>query len=231
MAVYEPGLEENETRLLALRTIASNVEAGLEGSGPCPIPQRFMSLGGPNVNSEDDKHGDDFSLAYTSNDVISSITTRVPMPKAGIPNIDFSKYQIPGSTLSRDQIELETTSQRYCTDAKALAQLVQEQSNLPPKPVIRIKGTSRDHEQGLKRTDFDLSINMMPLIAKPEWNYLTNSEAGVSAAGWLIERGEIQEQKQRGNTELEDLAQRFVADQSEAKRWATTLLKPAIVAF
>lgn len=132
----------------------------------------------------------------------------------GLPNVDFSKYLIPGFTLSKDRISLESTTQQYCTDARALIRLVQEQSKLPPKPLIRIHGSHEDYSYGPLEEDFDLWIDMMAFVSRPGWNYLKIVGANVNTQST---NRKPQLQKDSDNT-LRGWAQCFVADESEAKR-------------
>lgn len=80
-------------------------------------------------------------------------------------SVDFLAYRIPESMISDDQ----TT--RYVSVAPlanndGIKSLLKRQMSLPPRPVVRIQGTHIDrlYSWGNIRTDFDLTLDITPLI-------------------------------------------------------------------
>lgn len=89
-----------------------------------------------------------------------------PSPEVLLSSIDFSSYCLPASTVSDDMTTRTTTDPELISNATALYTLLKEQATLPPKPVVRIHGTHIDYvySWGTTRTDFDLTLDVMPLI-------------------------------------------------------------------
>jgi hypothetical protein len=87
----------------------------------------------------------------------------------GMPNIEFQKYRIPESSLSKDQRTVTTTLSTLISDPTALERFIREQAALPPRPHVCIKGNHATN------VDFDIKINMMRYIIHPEdekWNFI-----------------------------------------------------------
>ncbi|KAJ9307062.1 hypothetical protein DTO027B5_107 [Paecilomyces variotii] len=129
-----------------------------------------------------------------------------------LPNLDYSKYQIPECTVSKDGT-ITTNYRPLCSDATALAQFIREQAALPPLPYIRIVGLP----PGASQPDFDVRINMLryflPTRSSTGWNYLKLVEDGQ-----LAFRGK-NTQTTTPNTKngIEDWAKRFCAEKSSLK--------------
>ncbi|KAI9705177.1 MAG: hypothetical protein M1820_005324 [Bogoriella megaspora] len=135
---------------------------------------------------------------------------------AGLPNLPWSKYQIPDSTLSSDSTTLTTTFPLYSSEPRALEAFLREQASLPPRPRIRILGTSNE---GMTR-DFDISLNMMHYILRrspleQQWNYVRVENTGTATA-------KPKRSKSSGNTAqeqdgLRNLVERYCEDKALTK--------------
>lgn len=101
---------------------------------------------------------------YTASSSLSRLSRRVP--SVFFPSIDFTSYCLPGGTFSDDQTTRTTTDPELTSSPPSLYAFLKEQIALPPKPVVRIKGTHIDYvySWGTTRTDFDLTLDVMPLI-------------------------------------------------------------------
>ncbi|KAL2422118.1 hypothetical protein ABEF95_010156 [Exophiala dermatitidis] len=82
--------------------------------------------------------------------------------------INLSKYCVPESKLSDDSTTVTTTKPELATTQYALVKFIREQANLPPKPLMIIRGT---HEGGSSGSfsddgvvDFELKINLTSLL-------------------------------------------------------------------
>jgi hypothetical protein len=84
-------------------------------------------------------------------------------------------YRLPADTLSGDETTRTTTDLGVTSNAAVLYNLLKEQAALPPKPVVRIRGTHTDYiySWGTTRTDFDLTLDVMPLIMPTSITRLT----------------------------------------------------------
>jgi hypothetical protein len=120
-----------------------------------------------------------------SEPVRATPTTRTTNSLPGMPNIDFWKYRIPESTLSKDQRTVTTTHSSLTSDPVALERFIREQAALPPRPHVCIKG---HHATNI---DFDLKINMMRYIIHPEekWNFVKLSPSTDKKASKASEAG------------------------------------------
>ncbi|KAH8698495.1 hypothetical protein BGW36DRAFT_317990 [Talaromyces proteolyticus] len=96
-----------------------------------------------------------------------------PNATSTLPPIDFSKYSIPESSLSKDGSTVSTYHPSFTSNASALVRFVQEQATLPPLPYIHILGEKQEDGQ---RRDFDIKINMLSLFlaqnSQNKWNYV-----------------------------------------------------------
>ncbi|KAF7171063.1 hypothetical protein CNMCM5623_003530 [Aspergillus felis] len=87
-------------------------------------------------------------------------------------SINFSRYQIPGATLTDDHVASVTRREEFSRDPGALLQLMQEQVQLPPKLLVQIRG--RHSEYGETKNDFDITLNLLPLLVSEDerWSYV-----------------------------------------------------------
>ena len=69
---------------------------------------------------------------------------RRPLPSVLLPSIDFTAYRLPASILSEDETTRTTSDPGFASNAAILYTVLKEQTALPPKPVVRIKGTHID---------------------------------------------------------------------------------------
>jgi hypothetical protein len=88
-------------------------------------------------------------------------------PLAIVRHINFAKYTLPQSSLSDDQTTTTCTDLTLFNDPTAFVETLFEQASLPPKPLIHIQGVHSEWNAsyGPDEIDFDLTLNMMPLIA------------------------------------------------------------------
>ncbi|EED21529.1 conserved hypothetical protein [Talaromyces stipitatus ATCC 10500] len=156
----------------------------------------------------------------------STTTTTSPTPSstsATFPLIDFSKYSIPDSSLSKDGSTISTYHPSFSTNPANLVKFIQEQAALPPLPYIHILG---DDPTGLQR-DFDIKINMLPMFMNQsfagggkqnQWNYVR-----LVADGELAYRGRsdaaISPAVKGG---LDEWAKKFCKESSAVKSFTLT---------
>lgn len=144
----------------------------------------------------------------------SSQTNTPPIP--GLPALNYPKYRIPDSTVSKDGTEITTKSPLLNSDPTALASFIQEQASLPPLPYIRITGTSSP--DGLRRVDFDLKLNMIRYILRSGsgsgsgWNYIT-----LPGDGETCFRGGNATSTTPGLKTVQDWARRYCGESSAMK--------------
>lgn len=78
--------------------------------------------------------------------------------------IPFQQYQVPSSTRSADRITLTTTHQPFISRPESLANFINQQAQLPPKPALHVTGTHKEGS-GANVTDFDLTLSLLPLLS------------------------------------------------------------------
>lgn len=100
-------------------------------------------------------------------------------PRKDNPVVEFAAYAIRGSTFSKDSSSRTLHHASLCSDPAALEKLLEAQLNLPPIPVIRIRGQRREGEG---REDFDIRLNALPLILRGphgrDWHHIKCLEKG-----------------------------------------------------
>lgn len=141
-------------------------------------------------------------------------------PVTSLRNIDFHKYELPQSTISEDQLTTTTTFPIFTSNSEALIELLHKQAALPPKRLVRIRGTHSEYgaSYGPIRMDFDLTLNLLPLIMRAgtdKWNYFRVLPAGKN--GFCNSEKQASQQEGVG---VEELAQRFCDDPAEFKRYS-----------
>ncbi|KAL1885489.1 ATP-dependent RNA helicase [Paecilomyces lecythidis] len=179
-------------------------------------PQRYGSLEDNNsVAHEEHPEPPPYSSPVTAQPSLGSNQQRpfrYLSNNPSLPNLDYSKYQIPECTVSKDGTII-TYHRPLCSDGKALAQFIKEQAALPPLPYIRILGGSpRDLQP-----DFDVRINMLryflPTRPSTRLNYLKLVEDGQ-----LAFRGKnTQTTTPNAKNGIEDWARRFCSENSSLK--------------
>jgi hypothetical protein len=139
----------------------------------------------------------------------SIVTIGGPLPSVLLPSINFMSYRLPADTLSGDETTRTTTDPGVASNAAVLYALLKEQAALPPKPVVRIRGTHIDYiySWGTTRTDFDLTLDVMPLIMPTSTTRLTYVKT-KSIPG-----------DNNPTDPLRSWAQRFCNDPAECKRY------------
>jgi hypothetical protein len=152
---------------------------------------------------------------YSTN-ATSQFRTNGLARNAHFPSINFSQYLLPRGTLSDDRTTRTTTDPELLHNAEAVFALLQEQAALPPKPIVRIKGTHIDklYSWGTTRTDFDLTLDLTPLISPT-----TTCSSFMSVEPVQGYSGDVDP--------LRSWAQRFCDDPDERKRygwWLFSLL-------
>ncbi|KAL9095087.1 MAG: hypothetical protein Q9165_002690 [Trypethelium subeluteriae] len=141
---------------------------------------------------------------------------------AGLPDLPWSKYQIPDSTISSDATTITTTHPAYSSDPNALETFLRSQASLPPKPRIRILGRSDD---GLSK-DFDISLNMMQYIIQrggqsQQWSYVQVDNESTSGGKQKRSRSAGNVNNTQGDG-LRDLVERFCDDKAMVKTFTLT---------
>lgn len=98
------------------------------------------------------------------------------VPSSSIfPSVDFAKYAIPGSELSKDQTTQTIYSSLLSSDPHELELFIQDHIPLPPLLQINIVGKIKD------KVMFDIKCNMLGLIHRdtpPAFSYVQVIEDG-----------------------------------------------------
>ena len=142
---------------------------------------------------------------------------------AGLPDIAWSKYQIPESTISGDSTTITTTYPLYSSDPRVLESFLRDQATLPPKPHVRILGRSDMAET----KDFDIWLNLMHYIVRrggqsQQWNYVqvdNNDGAPSTKPKRARSAGNV---NQREGDGLKDLVERYCDDKAMVKTFTLT---------
>jgi hypothetical protein len=73
--------------------------------------------------------------------------------------------------------------ERFSHDPHALLQLMHEQAQLPPKLLVRVRGSHSVY--GESKSDFDLTLNLLPLLVSEteRWSYLKIDGGRVTVNG------------------------------------------------
>ncbi|KAF2840366.1 hypothetical protein M501DRAFT_1015422 [Patellaria atrata CBS 101060] len=162
--------------------------------GPSHVSQTHLQRQQSSHSDHESSNPTEEPPAYTGPSVQPEPTLPTPSASSipGMPNLDFSKYQIPESKLSDDRVTLTTTLSVLSSDPRVLERMIKEQAALPPKPLIRIRGSHTDF--GAKQVvDFDLRLNMIRYFipARENWNYIklktqakTGKSSGEQLADW-----------------------------------------------
>ena len=129
------------------------------------------------------------------------------------PSINYSKHLLPNGTLSSDRTTRTTTDPELLHDPEALCAFLRQQIALPPKPIVRIRGTHSDkvYSWGAKRTDFDLTLDLTPLLLPT-----TSRSSHLNVTPVKGDGGDVDP--------LLSWAQRFCADGDERKRYGRVLV-------
>jgi hypothetical protein len=125
-------------------------------------------------------------------------------------------YWVSEAKLSKDQTTVVTTSPKYNWSAPDLKRLLDRHVTLPPHPQIRIVGK---HNSSV---DFDIKLSMLRYITRsaadgPSWNYVRI--AGDSELAFR--GGKVENTVPIVKGGLEEWVNRFVAEESKEKRYAT----------
>ncbi|GIC93076.1 uncharacterized protein Aud_009555 [Aspergillus udagawae] len=106
-------------------------------------------------------------------------------------SLDFSRYQFPGAMLTDDHVTTVTRHEDFSRDSGALLRLMQEQAQLPPKLLVRIRGTHSEY--GETKDDFDLTLNLLPLLVSnlERWSYSNWIRAASPYATSLCHPGKL----------------------------------------
>lgn len=176
------------------------------------------------LSDDQDDAPKDVPPAYSDGPAVSTALPShgrdLPITASDLPKVEFSHYVIPQSTISENRITTTTTCQIFCLDPKALIRLVNQQSALPPKPLVHIKGHHYDYgpEYGDKpKIDFDLYLNIMPLLLRDgsdRWDYISVTPA----SNGFVDMGEKKDFQKNTNRGLEEWIQRFCDDTAEHKQ-------------
>jgi hypothetical protein len=195
-------------------------------------------------NHEDDNNTNVFDQTFTSEPPpYSSPISNTAIPRrpirtasspatststsATFPLIDFSKYSIPDSSLSKDGSTISTYHPSFSSNPANLVRFIQEQAALPPLPYIHILG---DDNGGIQR-DFDIKINMLPMFLNQiagsnqnRWNYVKLVADGESAYRGRSDAG-VSPAVKGG---LDEWAKRFCKESSAMKSY---VLFPHLLSF
>jgi hypothetical protein len=97
--------------------------------------------------------------------------------------IDYAQYRIEGAALGNDRVAVLARDERFSHDPQALLQLMDKQAQLPPKLLVRVRGSHSVYGE-IKR-DFDLTLNLLPLLVSESerWSYLKIDGSRVTVQG------------------------------------------------
>jgi hypothetical protein len=144
---------------------------------------------------------------YTASGSLSRVNAT--LPSVLLPFIDFASYRLPTDTFSEDLTTRTTADSELTSNPSALYAFLKKQMALPPKPVVRIKGTHIDYvySWGTTRLDFDLTLDVMLLIVPTSETRLTyvNIESNPADNNLM--------------DPLRSWVQRFCNDRAECKRY------------
>lgn len=183
-----------------------------------------------NSNTDNNEMILDLPPAYSNviqgNDTTASSSTQLRVPDpinllSRLAYLDFPKYSPPNSTLSDDQNIVTCTTSNLLKDPFALVTFIHEQCSLPPKPMMRFKGTHIDMHQ-TTQVDFDLQLNLITLLdlpssIEPPQSAASSRRIQVSS----INSDESNASSTSSSTNLADLqswARKFVQHHSDNKR-------------
>lgn len=127
--------------------------------------------------------------------------------------IDFTQYRIGGAALSDDHVAVLVHNEWFSHNAHALLQLMHEQAQLPPKLLVRVRGSHSVY--GDIKSDFDLTLNLLPLLV-PEsdrWSYLKIDGSRVTVQGEPVPPA-----AGSAPSDLEKLVLQFCEDPATIKR-------------
>ncbi|KAE9370791.1 hypothetical protein N431DRAFT_427147 [Stipitochalara longipes BDJ] len=137
-----------------------------------------------------------------------------PQPNyPGLPRLDYTLYSPPTFTLSTDLTTLTSYTPPLSTYPTSLLKLIQSLSTIPPKPTIRIFGSTND------TVDFDVRVNIMNLIVsedeKRRMNYV--KLIGKGEVGY---RGDFKKSSFPEKASLEEWCRVYCEDSAGIKQFA-----------
>lgn len=135
-----------------------------------------------------------------------------PIRYPGLPKLDYRLYSPPLFKLSADMTTIVSKAEYLSTNASALVTLIREQSTVPPKPQLQIRGGRG------RRVDFDIRLNLMSLLvpddAKQRMDYIRcvgENESAYRGGQKPDIRPDV------GEAGLEEWCRRFVKDNAGVK--------------
>ena len=121
----------------------------------------------------------------------------------GLPNVNVLAYLPANASLSSDQTTVTVRDEELVTVPAALVSFIFAQAALPPRPIVRIRGSVCGN------VAFDLKIDMMryfvPKSDEPAWNYVK-----IVDEHELAPRGESTVSAKPHYDTLLEWAQRFI---------------------
>ncbi|KAI9766413.1 MAG: hypothetical protein M1840_006519 [Geoglossum simile] len=152
------------------------------GSSSVPIPETLPFIEGNDVEPTLPAYSDDPTGLAPAVAIATS-------PQIG---------RIPGSVLSSDYLTITTFDEGLNQDPAKLHSFVLQQNEIPPKPIVRLKGTHRERREQRGKdnqyevvtvTDFDVHLDLSPYIARrlnlgsgeQDWKFLSVVENDVKA--------------------------------------------------
>jgi hypothetical protein len=138
-----------------------------------------------------------------------------PQPNyPGLPRLDYTLYSPPSFTLSTDLTTLTSHTPPLSTYPTSLLQLIQSLASIPPKPTIRIYGSTNSE------VDFDVRVNIMNLIVpedeKRRMNYV--KLIGKGETGY---RGDFKKSSFPEKAGLEDWCRGYCEDSAGIKQFVS----------
>ena len=161
-------------------------------------------------------------------------------------SLPFHSYSIPSATITNNRSITESTYAPFFSSPASLTKLVTDQASIPPRPLLRFKGTHVDNNR-YTVVDFDVIINLTALldISPPP---TSDIEAGPRAPPLRISFKELpiesessrpassgsrlfKREKPRPSdlSPLQKWTTKYVADKSENKSFTLTRTIPHFV--
>lgn len=190
------------------------------GQQQAPVTTRAISNRNSGLEDEHQQHLLDIdeppSYSGRSTSTPTATNASALAQAVGLPGLNFSQYVVPKGTLSDDKTTVTTTLPGFYTDYEVLVELLQQQAAIPPKPIVRILGSHspiEHHRTWTTKIDFDLMLNVTPLLWQQGWNYVKVLPSGPSITfGDRLEGPEPVPDRR-----IEDWARIFCEDTAESK--------------
>lgn len=133
----------------------------------------------------------------------------------GLPHLDYRLYSPPLFKLSSDSKTLTSRAEYLSTNLKELVSLIRAQASVPPKPLIRVRGSKGG------TVEFDIKLNLMSLLVPEDERQRIDYIRCVSE-GELAYRGGVKPDvlPEVSDAGLEEWCRRYIQDPASVKIFA-----------